>query len=341
MLVVENLCAHIGEFRLRNISFELPEGGILALLGPSGSGKTFLLRCIAGFHRLDEGSIRLKNRRIDDLPVNSRKVGFVFQNYALFPHLDSSLNLGFPLYIRGLRKKTIRRIARETSKDLNGLDIYMDRRIEELPEGMKQLIAFGRERLHEVEILLLDEPLSQLDRKIHVEMRTLLKKFIKNMGKITIVVFSDPEDAMALGDHLGVMYEGRLIQVGKAKEVFNNPSTPIVMELTSKLGVNTIKVHVVKGKCYPYDLGRVNVEDGDYILMFRPEEVEISPGGARHRILECHFYDGVRMLCVCESDGVRINALLPRNIGEEVELHVKTPHFFKASLQIHDESVLW
>ena len=333
MLVVENLCAHVGEFRLKNISFALPEGAIMTLLGPSGSGKTFLLRCIAGFHRLDDGLIRFKGERIDDLPINRRKIGFVFQNYALFPHLDSSLNLGFPLYIKGLRKKTVRRIAMETSRDLDGLDVYMDRRIEELPEGMKQLIAFGRERLHEVEILLLDEPLSQLDRKIHVEMRTLLKRFIKNMGKITIVVFSDPEDAMALGDYLGVMYEGELVQVGRTEEVFENPRSPLVMELTSKLGVNSINVRVDNGRCYPYDPGPVDVEDGDYVLMFRPEEVEISPDGTPHRIIECYFYDGVRMLCLCESGNVQITALLPKDTIGKVKLRVRSPHLFRCTLQ--------
>lgn len=282
----------------------------MAILGPSGSGKTVLLRCIAGLHPIDSGKITIGSRDVTELPPKDRRIGFVFQNYALFPHLDSAINLAFPLFVRGVRKREVRSKAEKEAVELNGLPEYLDRYPEELPEGIKQLIAIGRERFHEFDLLLLDEPMSQLDAKIHIEMRGYIKRLVHELGKTTIAVFSDPDDAMALGDLMAVMNEGEILQSGTTQEVYDKPSSIEVMEITSKLGINKLNVNVYKGKIEPINL-TTDTPDGEYILAFRPDEIKLGDEGIRFKQIYRYFYDGKRALTECETPYGVMSLLVP------------------------------
>lgn len=313
-LKVENLNSHVGEFKLKDISFELSAGNVLAILGPSGSGKTVLLRTLAGLNKTDSGTITFDNERIEKYSPRERKVGFVFQNYALFPHLDTKLNLGFPLYISGKKKKEVYSQAIKAAKELNGLPNYLELRPDELPEGIKQLIAFGREKLHDCKLLLLDEPLSQLDRKIHVEMRALLKKFIHELGKTTIIVFSDPEDALSVSDYLAIINDGEILQFGETFDVYKNPTNLKSMELTSRLGLNTLDVEIKGGK---------------YKLCFRPEEIEVKEKGFKAKIIESHIYDSTHDIVECEYEGQSIRLLVNKETPEEFFFIPTNPQYFE------------
>lgn len=317
VLKLENVCSHVGEFELKNISFEIGGGDVLSVLGPSGSGKTVLLRTIAGLMKLDSGKILLGGERIDDYSPKDRRVGFVFQNYALFPHLDSKLNLGFPLYIRGKKKKEVYVEATKAAQELDGLPNYLEFKPSELPEGMKQLIAVGREKLNECNLLLLDEPLSQLDRKLHVEMRTFLKRFISDLDKTTVAVFSDPEDAVALSNYIMILDNGEMLQFGETFEVYNNPINIKVMELLARLGLNVINAEIINGKAF--NTFPVNLPDGLYKFCFRPEEIELSHKGLEVISYQSYIYDSSRKLVDCDFNGETLKLLV----------HKSTPHKFK------------
>ncbi|ABX31037.1 ABC transporter related [Petrotoga mobilis SJ95] len=325
-LKVENLNSQVGGFRLKNISFELPVGEVLAILGPSGSGKTVLLRTLAGLNKTESGAIVFGDERIEKYSPRDRKVGFVFQNYAIFPHLDTKLNLGFPLYIGGKKKKEVYKIAIKEAEELDGLPNYLELKPDELPEGMKQLIAFGREKLHDCRLLLLDEPLSQLDRKLHVEMRALLKSFIKELGKTTIAVFSDPEDALSVSDYLAILDDGELLQFGETFDIYKNPSNLKVMELTSRLGLNTIDVEIKGGNVL--NKLKVDKEDGSYKLCFRPEEITIKDEGFEVQAVESHIYDSSHNLVECDFHGKPIRLLVHKNAPEKFNFIPTNPKYF-------------
>lgn len=325
-LKLEDVCSHVGTFELKNISFELGGGNVLSVLGPSGSGKTVLLRTIVGLIKLDSGKILLGSHRIDDYSPKDRKVGFVFQNYALFPHLDSKLNLGFPLYIRGKKKKEVYVEATNVAQELDGLPNYLEFKPSELPEGMKQLIALGREKLNECNLLLLDEPLSQLDRKLHVEMRTLLKKFITDLSKTTVAVFSDPEDAIALSNYIMILDNGEILQYGETFEVYNNPINIKVMELLSRLGLNIIDLEIVGGKIFK--TFSVNLPDGLYKLCFRPEEIEVSNKGLEVISQKSYIYDSSRKIIECDFKGQVLKLLVPKSTSQKFKFVPTNPKFF-------------
>jgi len=325
-LKLESVYSHVGEFKLKNISFELGGGDVLSVLGPSGSGKTVLLRTISGLIKLDSGKILLGEERIDEYPPKDRKVGFVFQNYALFPHLDSKLNLGFPLYIRGKKKKEVYVEATKAAQELDGLPNYLEFKPSELPEGMKQLIAVGREKLNECNLLLLDEPLSQLDRKLHVEMRTLLKRFISDLSKTTVAVFSDPEDAIALSDYIMILDNGEMLQFGETLEVYVNPINIKVMELLARLGLNIIDVEITNGKAF--NILPVNVPDGLYKFCFRPEEVKISDKGLEVIEYKSYIYDSSRKLVECDFNGEVLKLLVHKHTPLKFKFVPTNPKFF-------------
>ncbi|PNR96271.1 ABC transporter ATP-binding protein [Petrotoga sp. 9PWA.NaAc.5.4] len=327
-LKVENLNAHIGNFRLKNISFEISGGEVLSILGSSGSGKTVLLRTLAGLNKIDSGYIILGDERIEDYPSKDRKVGFVFQSYAIFPHLDTRMNLGFPLYISGKKKKEVYEVASKAAQELDGLPNYLEVKPKELPEGMKQLIAIGREKLHECKLLLLDEPLSQLDRKLHVQMRTLLKKFIIELGKTTIIVFSDPEDALAISNYIAILDDGEILQFGKTFEVYNNPNSLKVMGLTSRLGLNTIDVEIKQGNVF--DILKFNDKNGKYKLCFRPEEVKVVENGFEAITVETYIYDSSHKIVECEFKGERIRLLVGKNTPQKFCFIPSNPKIFEA-----------
>jgi spermidine/putrescine transport system ATP-binding protein len=211
------------------ISFEVREGEFFSLLGPSGCGKTTTLRCIAGFETLDAGVIRLRGERLDVKPPHRRDVGLVFQNYALFPHLSVFDNIAFGLRVRRIGRAEIgERVA--AALRLIDLSEMAGRLPMQLSGGQQQRVAIARSLVLEPSILMFDEPLSNLDFKLRIQMRDELKGLQRRLGKTAIYVTHDQTEALALSDRIAVLSHGRIEQIGTPGDIYERPATAFVAE---------------------------------------------------------------------------------------------------------------
>lgn len=213
---------------LKNLDLEIEEGSFVTLLGPSGCGKTTTLNLLGGFIQPDSGHILLEGEDITGLPPERRPVSTVFQSYALFPHLNVLDNVCYGLrFFRGMKKKEAAPIAMEELKTV-GLSGYETARIEELSGGQQQRVALARAFVIEPGVLLMDEPLSNLDAKLRVQMRTVIKKLQRRLGITTIYVTHDQEEALAISDRIAVIKEGEVMQVGSPENIYKKPQNTFV-----------------------------------------------------------------------------------------------------------------
>jgi ABC-type Fe3+/spermidine/putrescine transport system ATPase subunit len=225
------------------VSLDVADGEFFTLLGPSGCGKTTLLRMVAGFCDLDEGEIRFGEKRIDTLPPHRRNTGMVFQNYAIFPNHTVGRNVAYGLRARGV---TAREIADRVTRALLlvHLDGYEERWPYQLSGGQLQRVAIARCLVIEPEVLLLDEPLSNLDAQLRVEMRGEIRQLQQTLGITALYVTHDQEEALAISDRIAVMRAGKLEQVGGPQEIYARPASPFVAEF---MGTTNLLSGVVEG----------------------------------------------------------------------------------------------
>jgi len=216
-----------GHAAVDGLSLSLAQGEVLALLGPSGSGKTTTLRLLAGFDAPDTGRVLLEGRDVTQLPPVSRRFGMVFQHYALFPHLDVGANVAFGLESQGIREPEL---ARRVADALALVDLagFGRRPVANLSGGQQQRVALARALAPEPRLLLLDEPLSNLDPSLRERTRRELRALIRRLGMTAVVVTHEQEDAFDLGDRIAVLHQGRLEQMGTADELYAAPATPFV-----------------------------------------------------------------------------------------------------------------
>ena len=268
-----------------DVSLDIPRGSFTTLLGPSGCGKTTTLRMVAGFYEPDAGDIYLGNRRITSLPVHRRKTAMVFQDYALFPHMNVADNVGYGLRLAHVPRDAIRKRVQETLEFL-GLGGLEKRFPGQLSGGQQQRVALARALVMSPEVLLLDEPLSNLDAKLRVSIRTELISIQRQLGVTTIYVTHDQDEALAMSDWVAVMNRGRVIQWGTPWEVYYAPRTPFMADFLGS--VNLVRVPVVErtGSATVVRLGehalplRQGRPDGDEALLsIRPETLRLVPPG--------------------------------------------------------------
>ncbi len=227
-LRLRNLSKRFGEtVAVDDLGLEIRDGEIMTLLGPSGCGKTTTLRCIAGFVNPDAGDVYLGDERITDLPPERRDIGFVFQNYALWPHMTVYQNLAFGLELRRLSKDEVGRRIQETLA-LVRLIGYEDRRPRQLSGGQQQRVALARALVLQPNVLLLDEPLSNLDAQLREEMRFEIRELQRQLGITSIYVTHDQAEALVLSDRIAVLHRGKMVQVGTPDEIYNRPSNRFV-----------------------------------------------------------------------------------------------------------------
>jgi len=225
---VQNLHVGYGSLPvLHGIDLEVAPGEFVAILGSSGCGKTTLLRTIAGFQKASAGAIRLFGRDVAALPPEKRNVAMVFQSYALWPHMTVLGNIGYGLRLRGMRREAVRRRVAEVLA-LLGLAGLEDRKVTNLSGGQRQRVALGRALAIDSSLLLLDEPLSNLDAKVRVQLRYEIKALQNRLGFAAIHVTHDREEAMTMADRIIVMDSGRIAQAGSPKEVYDQPASPFV-----------------------------------------------------------------------------------------------------------------
>jgi ABC-type Fe3+/spermidine/putrescine transport system ATPase subunit len=213
-------------FGVRDLTLNVAQGSILALLGPSGSGKTTALRLIAGFEQADSGRVVIDGEDVTSLPPARRRIGMVFQHYALFPHLNVGENVAFGLVAQGRKKAAAARVAECLS--LVELAGFESRRVDALSGGQQQRVALARALAPEPRVLLLDEPLSNLDPALRERTRREVKRLVHRIGMTTVFVTHEQEEAFELGDQIAVLKDGRLEQVGNGDELYERPRTEFV-----------------------------------------------------------------------------------------------------------------
>jgi iron(III) transport system ATP-binding protein len=210
-----------------DVSLHIEEGEFFTLLGPSGCGKTTLLRMIAGFNTVDSGEIYFGEQLINSVPAHKRGIGMVFQNYAIFPHLTVAENVAYGLKAQKVPKADIGRRV-DNALEMVQISALKDRRPSELSGGQQQRVALARAFVIEPKVLLMDEPLSNLDAKLRVQMRTTIKKLQRQLGITTIYVTHDQEEALSISDRIAVMKDGHIMQVGKPSLIYKKPENPFV-----------------------------------------------------------------------------------------------------------------
>ena len=227
-VIIKDAVKRYGDFTaLKGVSLDIREGEFFTLLGPSGCGKTTLLRMIAGFNSIEGGDFYFGEKRINDAPAHKRDIGMVFQNYAIFPHLTVRENVAYGLKARKTPKAEIEKRVNE-ALELVQISHLADRKPNELSGGQQQRVALARAFVIEPSVLLMDEPLSNLDAKLRVQMRSVIKKLQRRLGITTIYVTHDQEEALAISDRIAVMRDGVIMQLGTPQEIYAKPQNPFV-----------------------------------------------------------------------------------------------------------------
>src|SRR6266496_775751 len=272
-------------YAARDVRIDVAPGEFLTLLGPSGCGKTTTLRMIAGFEKPDAGRIRFGGQDVTDLPANQRNIGFVFQNYALFPHLSIFENVAYGLRVRGLAGDTITQRVMDVLA-LVGLAGYEQQFSGQLSGGEQQRVALARAIVIRPRVLLFDEPLSNLDAKLRVQMRQEIRDLQRRLAITTVYVTHDQEEAMAVSDRIAVMNEGSVVQEGTAEDLYHRPVSQFVAQFVGRVNLVPARVVAVHddavtvaalGAVVQTRLPALPVNAGDAVsLLLRPEAIQID-----------------------------------------------------------------
>jgi multiple sugar transport system ATP-binding protein len=280
---------------LKDISFEVEEGEFFVLVGPSGCGKSTILRMIAGLEEVSSGEIYIEGVKVNDLPPKQRDVAMVFQNYALYPHLSVFENLAFPLRLKGFQKEEIKKRVFETA-DILGIGAFLQRKPKAISGGERQRVALGRAMVRKPRLFLFDEPLSNLDAMLRVQMRGELLKLHKKLNTSILYVTHDQLEAMTLGQRILVLKEGKIQQIGTPFELYNFPSNIFVASFLGTPSMNLLKgklassfEFVLEGNYKLLIPERYRKELNEYLgkelyLGIRPEEIYISKGNGGIRL---------------------------------------------------------
>jgi len=302
------------------LDLDIADGEFMVLVGPSGSGKTTALRMLAGLEEIDAGAVFIGERDVSDIPPKQRDVAMVFQNYALYPYLTVAANIGFPLRIAKVRKSQREARVKEVAK-LLGLTEYLERKPGQLSGGQRQRVAMGRAIVRVPSVFLMDEPLSNLDAKLRVQMRADIAALQADFGVTTVYVTHDQAEAMTLGHRVAVLHNGQLQQVGPPRELYERPVNLFVAGFIGSPAMNLLPA------------GSVGLGANGKVAGFRPEHVDIAGDGdgipARVEVVEDIGADAY-VFCSADLDGeqtrlvARIEVRNAPKQGERVALRPRS-----------------
>ncbi len=294
---------------LKGVNFEIEEGKFYTLLGPSGCGKTTILRIIAGFSEASEGDVFFEGKRINDVPANQRQVNTVFQDYALFPHMNVFENVAFGLKIKKLPKNKIQEKVKEALR-LVRLGGYENREISEMSGGQRQRVAIARAIVNEPKVLLLDEPLSALDLKLRTDMQYELRELQQRLGITFIFVTHDQEEALAMSDEIFVLNHGEIIQSGTPVDIYDEPINKFVADFIGESNIikgTMIEDYLVEivGKQFECVDGGMRPNEPVEIVI-RPEDLSLTTVDKGKLVVrvDTQLFRGVHYEIICyDQDG--------------------------------------
>ncbi|RWM29368.1 sn-glycerol-3-phosphate ABC transporter ATP-binding protein UgpC [Mesorhizobium sp.] len=292
-VAIANVAKAFGTVKvLHEVSVDIADGQFVVLVGPSGCGKSTLLRMVAGLESVSGGTISIGDRVVNNLPPAKRDIAMVFQNYALYPHKTVEQNMAFALKLRGTDPAIVAERVKRAA-DILDLNPYLKRYPRQLSGGQRQRVAMGRAIVRNPQVFLFDEPLSNLDAKLRVQMRTEIKELHQRLKTTTIYVTHDQIEAMTMADKIVVMRDGRIEQIGAPLELFDRPANLFVAGFIGSPAMNLLKGTVKKGEkpvvdiagsAFPMPAG-AQTEDGQAVVYgVRPEHLEIHPDGVASTI---------------------------------------------------------
>ncbi|MET1124491.1 MAG: ATP-binding cassette domain-containing protein [Archaeoglobaceae archaeon] len=319
MLRVEALSKRLGRFEMRDVSFEVGKGEYLVILGPSGAGKTTLLETIAGIREPDAGRVLLDGEDITLLPPERRKIAYIPQNYALFPHLSVLDNIAYGLRIRGLPRSEIERRVLELA-DVLGITHLLNRKPKTLSGGEQQRVAIARAVAVQPKVLLLDEPLSNVDLRMRAKLIDEIRRWRKELELTALHVTHSLEEAFSLADRVGVMLNGRLAELGCPEDVFRSPKSE---EVARFLGYEVYEGYA-DGEFVDIGIKLRSRARGRVKVGILPSSVKVGNGEFRGRVVDVRRH-GYGFLITIDA-GVLMKALSERvfRIGEEVQFSVSS-----------------
>ena len=329
-ITVARLCKAYGAVRaLDDVSIDIAAGEFLTLLGPSGSGKTTLLMALAGFARPDSGSIKFGTEEVLLTPPHKRGLGMVFQSYALFPFLSVAENVAYPLKIRGMSKDVQ---SEKVQKALESVQLggFGERRISQLSGGQRQRVALARAMVFEPRIILMDEPLSALDKKLREHMQIELKDLHRKVGATIVYVTHDQREALTMSDRIAVVNNGRIEQLGTPEQLYRHPNSYFVADFIGESV--TLPVRMTGTDCY---LGTrklissapVTSGDGPHRLVIRPELLEVGKGTPEP---DCNDLSGRVRDVIYQGDSVLV--IVEHDSGDELTVRVPANRASKGGL---------
>lgn len=309
MLTIDNIVqSYDGQTVLHGISLHVKPGEIVCLLGPSGCGKTTLLRVIAGLEQADSGDVCVAGESVLQLPVHKRNFSLMFQDFALFPHMNVAQNVAFGLRMRGANQSKQQQRLSEVL-DLVGLRELEKRDVTQLSGGEKQRVALARSLAPEPRLLMLDEPLGSLDAALKDRLVVELHDIIKQIGLTTLYITHDQHEAYAIADRVAVMNAGRIEQIDTPEDLYQSPRTEFAARF---LGLsNIVPVHNFAGHCADTDLGQFAVAGKPDALLLHPDGLTLAspdaPGAIAGRLVECTFVGSSYRLKLEHESGLQLS----------------------------------
>ncbi len=334
---LENLTKSYGALSvIKGIDLQIADGEMLVLVGPSGCGKSTLLRMIAGLETITSGTLSIDDRRVNDIDPRDRDIAMVFQSYALYPHKTVLENITFGLKMRRMPPDEVRKRADYASVAL-GLEQYLDRYPGQLSGGQRQRVAMGRALVREPKAFLFDEPLSNLDAQLRVQMRMEIRALQQKLGVTSVYVTHDQIEAMTMGDRIAVMHGGDIVQVGAPLDIYDHPANVFVATFIGSPAINLFDAHIgpdgrsavtAAGLSLPVR-GSGVAPDMPVRIGIRPEHLSLSSEGIPARV-EAIEQTGLDTLLIVRTADTSLRVLIRDrqylHVGEQVQLTVDPQH---------------